>query len=51
MEVVSLDDLSQVAALTANAKVCISLVTYWRGSIGEVIVQACIQTRTDYLDV
>lgn len=51
VEIVSFNDRNQVDILVGNAKVCISVVTYWKESVGEVIVQACIEKRTDYLDV
>jgi short subunit dehydrogenase-like uncharacterized protein len=31
-----------------QTKVCISIVTYWR--VGEVVVEACIKHKTDYVD-
>lgn len=51
VEVVSFNDRTQVDTLVGNAKVCISIVTYWKESIGEVVIQACIEKKTDYLDL
>ncbi|KAI1390485.1 Saccharopine dehydrogenase-domain-containing protein [Hypoxylon trugodes] len=49
IEVISLDDRSQVDSIIKDTKVCISVVLYWQ--VGEVVVKSCIANGTDYIDV
>ncbi len=48
IEIVSLDDRAQVLNVVKKAKLCISVVLYFR--LGHSIVDACVQARTDYVD-
>ncbi|KAK6856025.1 hypothetical protein PG995_008176 [Apiospora arundinis] len=47
-ETVDLSDKTALAQLVGKAKVCISVVSYWH--VGEKVVEACIESRTDYVD-
>ncbi|KAI9170759.1 putative trans-acting enoyl reductase [Paramyrothecium foliicola] len=48
IETAALDQLDQVAAVVKKAKVCISTVLYH--AVGDVVVQACAENGTDYID-
>jgi saccharopine dehydrogenase-like NADP-dependent oxidoreductase len=48
MEIVSLDERSQIDAVTKKSRVCISVVAYFR--VGAQIIEACIENGTDYVD-
>lgn len=47
-ETVDLSDKTALAQLVGKAKVCISVVSYWH--VGEKVVEACIESKTDYVD-
>lgn len=42
------EEKAQLTALVARAKVCISVVSY--NEVGANVVEACIESRTDYVD-
>ncbi|KAI3325289.1 Saccharopine dehydrogenase-domain-containing protein [Xylariaceae sp. AK1471] len=48
IEVVSIDDRETLHNLIGNAKVCISVVSYW--SVGALVIEACVENKTDYVD-
>ncbi|KAH8892665.1 hypothetical protein GQ53DRAFT_719109 [Thozetella sp. PMI_491] len=48
VEIVSLDERAQVLEVVKKAKVCISVVLYFL--VGEVVMDACIEAGTDYVD-
>ncbi|KUJ21405.1 uncharacterized protein LY89DRAFT_681909 [Mollisia scopiformis] len=48
IEIVNIEDKSQLETLVRKAKVCISVVSY--DSVGAEVIEACIQSRTDYID-
>ncbi|KAH9996748.1 Saccharopine dehydrogenase-domain-containing protein [Xylariaceae sp. FL0662B] len=48
VEVVDFGDRKQLDAVVGDAKVCISVVLYHE--VGEVVVQACVENGTDYID-
>ncbi|KAI0601629.1 Saccharopine dehydrogenase-domain-containing protein [Biscogniauxia sp. FL1348] len=48
IEVATPDDKIQFHTLIADAKVCLSVVSYSR--IGEAVIEACIENGTDYVD-
>ncbi|KAI1502999.1 Saccharopine dehydrogenase-domain-containing protein [Biscogniauxia marginata] len=48
VEVVALEERSPLHELVGNAKVCISVVSYFR--VGEAVIEACVENGTDYID-
>ncbi|KAI3317787.1 Saccharopine dehydrogenase-domain-containing protein [Xylariaceae sp. AK1471] len=48
IEVLSFDDREALHGLVKQAKVCISVVSYW--SVGTAVVEACVESATDYVD-
>ncbi|KAI1179266.1 Saccharopine dehydrogenase-domain-containing protein [Nemania sp. FL0916] len=48
IETLSFDDREALHGLVKQAKVCISVVSYW--SVGTAVVEACVENGTDYVD-
>ncbi|KAI5927287.1 Saccharopine dehydrogenase-domain-containing protein [Camillea tinctor] len=48
VEIATPENKAEFHALIANAKVCLSVVSYW--SIGEDVIDACVANGTDYVD-
>ncbi|KFX98177.1 hypothetical protein O988_04474 [Pseudogymnoascus sp. VKM F-3808] len=48
IEIVDVEDKSNLRALVKKARVCISVVSYHH--VGAEVIEACIETRTDYID-
>ncbi|KAK8100932.1 hypothetical protein PG999_011306 [Apiospora kogelbergensis] len=47
-ETVGISEDIALAQLVGKSKVCISVVSYWQ--VGEKVVEACIESGTDYVD-
>jgi saccharopine dehydrogenase-like NADP-dependent oxidoreductase len=45
---VDVEDKAQLITLVARAKVCVSVVSY--NEVGANVIEACIESRTDYVD-
>ncbi|CAH0054367.1 unnamed protein product [Clonostachys solani] len=48
IEIVDLERKEQVEGVVQQARVCISVVSYW--TVGTTVVDACVRHRTDYID-
>ncbi|KAL5346214.1 hypothetical protein ACLOAV_008481 [Pseudogymnoascus australis] len=48
IEIVDVEDKSQLGVLVKRARVCISVVSY--NQVGANVIEACIESRTDYID-
>ncbi|KAI0145153.1 Saccharopine dehydrogenase-domain-containing protein [Xylariaceae sp. FL1272] len=48
IEIVTVDNATQLDALVRSTKVCISIIYYRAG--GELVVESCLRNKTDYLD-
>ncbi|KFY54466.1 hypothetical protein V496_07257 [Pseudogymnoascus sp. VKM F-4515 (FW-2607)] len=48
IEIVDVEDKSQLGVLVKRARVCVSVVSY--NQVGANVIEACIESRTDYID-
>lgn len=48
IEIVHIEDKPQLSTLLKRARVCISVVSYLH--VGAEVIEACIESQTDYVD-